>query len=224
MMTEQFITQRYFGGSTLPDGSQPFEFTDCILLHADNSDQKNLRQLTREYGLLLDASDVEIDRCCSLFEQNPSIRLYKPIAATVAAILVLLKRKKGQMPDMSLRSVETLIGIRLGERIIRVANDLNMDTIKDPIDMIPMVISRLGIPQRYTKFLKSIYIRKFQKTQTSEYSRRPTRATIFAAVVYKFFRANMEKSIFKDKVTIEFVAEITQTTVTNIKRLLDEDF
>jgi hypothetical protein len=221
-MTEQFITQRYLGGSMLPDGSQPFEFSDCIRLHAVDGD-KFLRKLTREYGLLLDASDVEIDRCCSLFDQNPSIRLYKPISATVAAIFVLLKREKGHMADMNLRRVETLIGIRLGERIIHVANDLNMDTIKDPTDMIPMVISRLGLPQRYNKFLKSIYLRKFHQTQSGEYSRRPTRATIFAAVVYKFFRANMEKSMFRDKVTIDFVAEITQTTVTNIRRLIEED-
>lgn len=206
----------------LPDGSQPFEFSDCIRIHAPIGD-KSIRKLAQHYGLLLDASDPEIDRCCSLFDQNPSIRLYKPISATVVVVIVLLKRERGHMTDLSLRSVESLTGMRLGERIIHVANDLNMDTIQDPTGMIPMVISRLGLPQRYNKFLKSIYLQKFKQMQTGEYSRRPTRATIFAAVVYKFFRANMQKSSFKDKVTIDFIAEITQTTVTNIRRLLEEN-
>ena len=221
IMAEQMITQRYIG-AMLSDGSQPFEFSDCIRLHAPVGD-KTIRKLAQHYGLLLDASEPEIDRCCSLFDKNPAIRVYKPISATVASVLVLLKRERGHMADLSLRSVESLSGMRLGERIIHVANDLNMDTIKDPSDMIPMVISRLGLPQRYNKFLKSIYLRKFTQMQTGDYSRRPTRATIFAAVVYKFFRANMQKSSFKDKVTIDFIAEITQTTVTNIKRLLEEN-
>ena len=211
--------------STTGDISSMVEFTTTVSrLHGTNDEDRLVVKLVREFGGLLDASDSEIANTISLFTKNISLRMFKPISTTVVAVLVILKRENGTLAEFNVRKVEELTRVRIGDRLVKVANVLSRDTIKDPVQMIPMVISRIGLPQRYNKFLKSIYIRKldYYTKNVAENARRPSRSTVFAVVVYMFFQANKEKSTFGSKVDIDFIAEITQTTVTNIKRFITD--
>jgi len=180
-------------------------------------------KLIKQYGEMMDSTENEMVHTSTLITKHPRVRQMKPIAATVVATMVLLKRENNTMAEFNIRKIEKMTGLKLGDRLVRIANEYNRDTIKDPVLMIPMVVSRLGLPQRYNKFLKSIYFRKLDQFQKQEDDvRRPNRSTIFAVVVYRFFEANKEKSSFRDKINIDFIAEITHTTTANIRRFLNE--
>lgn len=211
--------------TTTGDITSACEFVTTVSMPNRTTEKvdKRVCKLTKQYGVLLDATDHEMDHTIALIKKHPYVRSMKPIAASVVATLVLLKRENNTMAEFNIRKVEEITNLRLGDRLVRIANEYQRDSIKDPVTMIPMVISRLGLPQRYNKYLKTIYLRKydyFQKLEKTQ--RRPNRSTIFAVVVYMFFNANRNKSDFKDKIDIDFIAEITQTTTANIQRFLAE--
>jgi hypothetical protein len=160
-----------------------------------------------------------MDRASAIIS-SAGLRMLKPLANTVVSVLVLMKRENRTGQGMSIAQAETLSGLRLGARLVRVTTALRTNNSKDHLEMIPMIVSQLGFPGRYEKYMRAVLLRCLNSNNTPGNQRRPTRGSLFAVVVYRFFEANREKSQFKDRIDIDYIASITQTTASNIQRCI----
>jgi hypothetical protein len=186
-----------------------------------------LARVVEYYAPILDATQREIDRTMAIIaDAKNGLRVLKPLADTVVSVLILVKRELRTGHNISVACAEDLTGRKLGARLVHVTKALRTNNAKEYVEMIPMVVSQLGFPGKYEKFLRTIYLHVLNNNifgNSTNSKRRPTRGTVFAAVVYRFFMANRSKSSFKDKVDIDYIALITQTTTSNILRCIEKE-
>lgn len=181
-----------------PEGTAEFKLTRAI----------------EEYGEYLDYNQKIMTRCEHFFIKSKVLQKRRPRSLTVIATLIVAKRQCGDYVNIT--EISNFVGVGdLGAHVIAVCKILRISHRSRIDKMIPGFVSALGFPYKYNKVLQRLY-NKFNRENGAMASN-----TIMALVLYRFYMTNKTKAKPKvKKVDIEFIAEITGSSVTTLSSYL----
>ena len=157
---------------------------------------------------ILDYQERTADHCKLLFKNNSSLRKRKPRSESVAAVLLIVRRKLGFYVNVSKAS--SLLNMKdLGSHVLSCSKLIKISFRSKIENFIPGFLSQLGFPYKYKKYLDRLYIR-YSRENGSMASN-----TLMGLILWKFYNANLKKSKYPN-IKLKDIASMTGTSVTTL--------
>lgn len=174
--------------------------------------EQKLRKKFEHFATLLDYPETVVNGAFAMINKFKELKQIRPFEMTVVACLIIAKRSKEEYVNTKL--IESNLSMPgLGKRIISVCNTVGLSQRSDPLHYVPNYVQRLGFKYKYNKHVIRFY-KRARKDNGSIGS-----DTLMALVLYRFFKANSKKSVFRNQLDdniIEHIAEITHTSQSSL--------
>ena len=181
----------------------------------EESNKHKLHQKIEKIAELLEYEKNVVNRAKAQIEKFPRITKIRPSNLALASTLVVAKRSFDDY--VNLKQVSRILGCNdLGKTVITVCNIMGLSQRSTPVAHIPKFLFMLGFKYKFVKHLKILYkkSRRFNGSIGSD--------TLMALVLIRFYCANKGKSsVCPSKISIEYIARLTFTSVSSIRGYID---